>query len=585
MTLDIQAQILELLEKEGRITSAQKEEIKKTADTTGGPADVLVIEMGLIDGEVLAETKGKILGVEYVDLRDKEIPVDTIGLVPRGVTEAHKAVAFERKEGVLKVGFVDPGNFEDTEAIEFLISSIGVQIRIYIISEESFNFSLRRYEQLGTEVEKALQIAKEKFVSTKKSEEKIEGASLEAVIKGAPVSRIVSVIMQHAVEMGASDIHIEPLGQESRVRYRIDGVLKIILNLPGYIHDAVVSRVKVLSSLKLDETRIPQDGRITQVVDRKIIDFRVSVLPVVGQEKVVMRVLDTSQGVPTLEDLGFRPDHVDIILKNIKKPHGLFLISGPTGSGKSTTLYTALNLLNSEGVNIITLEDPIEYYIAGVNQSQIRPEVGYTFASGLRSILRQDPNVIMVGEIRDVETAELAVHAALTGHLIFSTIHTNDSFGVVPRLVDMHVEPFLLSATLNMAIAQRLARKLCDECKSEITIPKDLEDRVKKELGAIQKDLLPKGVDLSGSIKAYEAKGCKACGQTGYEGRVAIAEILIISDQMRKLIMGGFPPDQVREEMKRQKMTSLVQDGLLKVLAGKTTVEEVLRIAEESGEE
>lgn len=584
MAIDLQKQLLEVFEQQGKITSSQKEEIIKTASETNRAPEVIIKELGLAGSEDLAMAKGAILGVEYIDLKEKDIDSEVIALIPRSIAESHKAIAFERSDKVLKVGFVDPGNFVDTEAIEFLVSGADLQIRIYIISEDVFNLVLRKYEQLGTEVSRALEVAKEKFVSESKIEEKEGELTLEEVIKGAPVSRIVSVIMQNAVEMGASDIHIEPFGGESRVRYRIDGVLHIKLKLPGYIHDALVSRVKVLSSLRLDETRIPQDGRITQMINKKMIDFRVSVLPVVGQEKVVMRVLDTSQGIPTLEDLGFRPDHVEIISKNIKKPHGLFLISGPTGSGKSTTLYTALNLLNSEGVNIITLEDPIEYYISGVNQSQIRPEVGYTFASGLRSILRQDPNVIMVGEIRDVETAELAVHAALTGHLIFSTIHTNDAFGVVPRLIDMHVEPFLLAATLNLAIAQRLARKLCQKCKEEIDIPKDLEERVSKELSQLEKELLPKEFDLAGKIKVYGAKGCRACGQTGYDGRVAIAEILIITDDIRRLIMTGFELDAVREEMKKQKMTTLMQDGLLKVLNGLTTVEEVLRISEETGD-
>lgn len=571
---------LDLLVQEGKIGVEKREEILKAGAESKRAPEELLKEMGILSGEDIARYKGKIIGVEYIDLREIEIPVETIALIPRSVAEVHRAIAFASQDNVLKVGFVDPSNFVHTEAIEFLESSEGLQIRIYIISEDSFASALRRYEELGTEVEKALEIAAEKFVPKKKAEEK-EEVAIEEVIKGAPVSRIVSVIMANAVARGASDIHIEPFGTESRVRYRLDGVLQTTLKLPGYIHDSIVSRVKVLSSLQLDETRIPQDGRITQTFNKKIIDFRVSVLPVANQEKVVMRILDTSEGVPTLEELGFRSDHVNLILKNIKKPHGLFLVSGPTGSGKSTTLYTALNLLNAEGVNIITLEDPIEYYIRGVNQSQIRPEVGYSFASGLRSILRQDPNVIMVGEIRDEETAELAVHAALTGHLIFSTIHTNDAFGVVPRLIDMRVEPFLLAATLNMAIAQRLARKLCTACKKAIEIPKELEDRVRKELNFIKSELLPSGITPESTLTFFGARGCAECGETGYKGRIAIAEILIITENMKRLIATGFPDVAVREEMKKQTMTTLIQDGLIKALSGLTTLEEVLRTAEE----
>lgn len=572
---------LDLLVQEEKIGAEKRDDILKASAESKRAPEELIKEMGLLSGEDIVHYKGKIIGVEYIDLREIKIPVETIALIPHSIAEAHRAIAFAREDNVLKVGFVDPSNFAHTEAIEFLESGAGLQIRIYIISEDSFASALRRYEELGTEVERALTIAAEKFVPKKKTEKKEEEIAIEEVIKGAPVSRIVSVIMANAVERGASDIHIEPFGAESRVRYRLDGVLQTALKLPGYIHDSIVSRVKVLSSLQLDETRIPQDGRITQTFNKKIIDFRVSVLPVTNQEKVVMRILDTSEGVPTLEELGFRSDHVNLILKNIKKPHGLFLVSGPTGSGKSTTLYTALNLLNAEGVNIITLEDPIEYYIPGVNQSQIRPEVGYSFASGLRSILRQDPNVIMVGEIRDEETAELAVHAALTGHLIFSTIHTNDAFGVVPRLIDMRVEPFLLAATLNMAIAQRLARKLCGTCKKTIKIPKDLEDRVRKELSFIKSELLPSGMTASGAFTFFGALGCAECGGTGYRGRIAIAEILIITENMKRLITTGFPDAAVREEMKKQNMTTLIQDGLIKALLGLTTLEEVLRTAEE----
>lgn len=580
----LSATIVDILLQEGKITPEQHQNIIKISGESGRTIEAVIREMGLANTEEVARLNGKLLGVEYINLKDAEIPVEIIGLIGRSLAETHKSIAFAKEGNVVSVGFVDPGNLAALEAIEFLESGSGMQVKTYAISEDSFSAALRRYEELGSEVEKALEAAKEKFTPVAKKEEKATGAALEEVIKGAPVSRIVSVVMANAVAQGASDIHIEPFGQASRVRYRVDGVLHTVLKLPGYIHDALVSRVKVLSNLRLDETRIPQDGRITETLDKKIIDFRVSILPVVGQEKVVMRILDTSEGVPTLEQLGFRPDHVALINKNIRRPHGLFLISGPTGSGKSTTLYTSLNLLNSEGVNIITLEDPIEYYISGVNQSHIRPEVGYTFASGLRSILRQDPNVIMVGEIRDVETAELAVHAALTGHLIFSTIHTNDAFGVVPRLIDMHLEPFLLAATLNMAIAQRLARKLCQDCKQAVEVPPELEERVRKELALVDPILLPPGVAGGGKLTIFKAKGCEKCGQTGYNGRVAIAEILIVTDNMKKLITSGFPQDAVREEVKKQKMTTLVQDGILKALSGLTTLEEVLRISEERGE-
>jgi type IV pilus assembly protein PilB len=367
----------------------------------------------------------------------------------------------------------------------------------------------------------------------------------------------------------------------TRVRYRIDGVLQTALRLPKYIHSAAVSRIKVMANLKIDETRIPQDGRITETISNRKIDFRISTFPAAENEKVVLRILDTSAGAPTLETLGFRKEHVDIINREMKQPHGMFLITGPTGSGKSTTLFSILNLIVGEEINVVTLEDPIEYYIEGVNQSNVRPEIGYNFANGLRAILRQDPNVIMVGEIRDGETAELAIHAALTGHLLFSTIHTNDALGVVPRLIDMGAEPFLLAATLNAVIAQRLARRICDNCRETITLPKDIEDEVRKDLKEVPKEFLPKGTRLDAPLTFYKGKGCPRCNGTGYSGRISIAEMIVVNREMEAIIEQGFPSEKVQEALKKQKMVRLRQDGFLKSLEGLTTVEEVMRISEE----
>jgi len=399
------------------------------------------------------------------------------------------------------------------------------------------------------------------------------------VVKGAPVSRIVSVMFKAAVDQNASDIHIEPYGNVSRVRFRIDGILRTAITLPLFMHAAIISRVKVLANLKLDETRIPQDGRIRMEVSGRPVDFRVSTLPVVDFEKVVMRILSADAAVPTLEALGFRAEHVEVIKNEIRRPHGLFLVSGPTGSGKSTTLYTVLSMRNEEGVNIITLEDPIEYYLKGANQSQIRPEINYSFATGLRSILRQDPNIIMVGEIRDSETAELSVHAALTGHLIFSTIHTNDALGVTPRLIDLGVEPFLLSATLNVAIAQRLGRRICQHCRAEIEVAPDAREFISKEIVRIPKKFMA-GRDPE-TIKLYRGAGCTHCAMSGYIGRIAICEVMMVTDNMRKIIESGFPNDEAKKEAVAQEMLTIKQDGVLKALDGFTTIEEVMRITRE----
>jgi type IV pilus assembly protein PilB len=517
-------------------------------------------------------------------LREEDVPRDIVRRIPREQAEALRAVAFAENAGELWIGMVDPTDFQAVQTMDFLAQSQKKTARFATISDASLAAVLKRYEQLESEVARALEAAKNKF---EEQEQAVTpairgGESLEQVVRGAPVSSMVATMMRYAVEQGASDIHIEPLGKKTRVRYRIDGVLKTVLSLPDIIHPAIISRIKVLASLKLDESRTPQDGRITENINGKVVDFRVSTLPVVDNEKVVMRILDTAVGVPTLAQLGFRPEHVKMIESQIRLPHGLFLVSGPTGSGKSTSLYTSLSILNSEGLNIVTLEDPVEYYIHGVNQSQIRPEIGYTFASGLRSLLRQDPNVIMVGEIRDKETAELAVHAGLTGHLIFSTIHTNDVFGVIPRLVDLGVEPFLLSATLNAAVAQRLARKICEDCKAPEEIPEMELTRFREELRGVPKHFLTEKTQPDGALTFWRGVGCDACHATGYAGRVAVAEILLMTRQLQRIVVSGFKPQEVQAEAARQEMITLRQDAILKALDGLTTVQEVLRITEEN---
>jgi len=571
--------VIDILESEGVLTSAKRTEVEKAIND--GKSDVDAFAESGIDLEAVAKAKAEATGTEYVDLRTQDIPRETVQLMPKEVAEANGAVVFEVKGSEMLFGVTDPTNFQAVQALDFVAQSQGKSAKFASISRESYLAALGRYEVLESEVARALEVAKSKFEEAEAPAIK-EGANIEEIVKGAPVSQMVATIMRYAVDQGASDIHIEPIGKETRVRYRIDGVLRNVLTLPKYVHSSIVSRIKVLASLKLDESRVPQDGRITQTFDGKTIDFRISSLPVVDDEKVVMRILDTSVGIPTLEQLGFRSEHVELIKKQIKLPHGLLLVSGPTGSGKSTTLYTALNMLNDEGLNIVTLEDPVESYIKGVNQSQTRPEIGYTFASGLRSLLRQDPNVIMVGEIRDKETAELAVHAGLTGHLIFSTIHTNDAMGVVPRLVDLGVEPFLLAATLNAAVAQRLARKTCQACKEPQEIPKGQVDKLRVEIRTIPKRYLPKGIDADGELPFWHGKGCDACKGLGYIGRVAVAEVIVMTSEMQRLIVSGFKPTEVMAELKRVEALTLRQDAILKAIEGLTTVEEVLRISEEN---
>jgi len=389
----------------------------------------------------------------------------------------------------------------------------------------------------------------------------------------------VAVILRHAVEGKASDIHIEPMKKELRVRFRVDGVLQTNLLLPLKIHPAVVARVKILSNLKIDETRIPQDGRFSTKVGGKDIDFRVSTFPTTLGEKAVMRVLDASEGVKSFEELGLERRNYDVLNVAVKKPYGMILSTGPTGSGKTTTLYAVLNLLNKEGVNITTLEDPVEYFIEGINQSQVRPDIGYSFAQGLRHILRQDPDVIMVGEIRDEETAALATHAALTGHIVLSTLHTNNALGVAPRLLDLDVAAFLIPSALSLAIAQRLVRVLCPHCKKKVKPDPKAKEIILEELEKLP-PAIKKDVKVPEPLMVYQAQGCKKCNSTGYLGRIALFEILEMTNQLGEIILKEPTEAKIEEEARRQGMTTMKQDGVLKVLDGVTSLEEVLRAAE-----
>lgn len=571
--------LLEYLQTQGKLAGDAYTAL--SAEFSGKPVDELeraMIERHLMTEEDLGQIKAEGLGMEFVDLIGKTIDPEIMNIIPKTVVENYKAVAYEKEGNQLKVAYVDPLNTAAVEAIGFLMAERNLQAIPSVTSMASYNFILKQYGALKKEVAHVLESAIQKEEEPEVAEEAVQ---IEETIKGAPVSRIVSVIMRYAVESKASDIHIELWGKDSRVRYRVDGVLRTLLSLPGYLHSSVVSRVKVLASMKLDETRVPQDGRISQVVGGKKIDFRVSTLPVVGGEKVVMRVLDTSKGTPSLEQLGFRKNYLDVFSEMVKLPHGMILITGPTGSGKSTTLFTLLSMVNEEGKNISTLEDPVEYFLTGANQSQVRPEIKYTFATGLRALLRQDPNIIMVGEIRDQETGELAVHAALTGHLIFSTIHTNDAMGVVPRLNDLGVEPFLLSATLNLIVAQRLARKICEHCKKETELPDKMVQTVRSELAAIPQKYYPEGITPDGPLKFWRGEGCVRCGDTGYIGRTAIAEMILVTKNVRDLMNQGFPRAKVFEELKAQEWLTLRQDSILKVLEGITTMDEVLRLSRE----
>jgi type IV pilus assembly protein PilB len=572
-------EILEELKKNNQIKEDYYQELLQKI--TDNPAEVLVSleNDGKVPMEILVQAKSKILNVPYVNLEGKPISGEVLRILPQDLAENYEMLVFNKESNRLDVGMINPLNYKAVEAIEFLARKKNYKIRYFIISHSSFNDGYKGYESLNEQVNEALDFAEEKFApkETKEAGNMEDATQLEEMIKTAPVSKMISVILRHAIDGGASDIHIEPYGDKSRVRYRIDGVLHTSIIMPIYVHAALVARVKVISNLKIDETRIPQDGRMRLNIGDKDVDLRVSILPLINQEKVEMRILRSADKAPTFEDLGFLGVQIEVINKNIAKPNGMFLVTGPTGSGKSTTLFSALGVLNKEGVNISTLEDPVEYHVLGVNQSQIKPEIGFTFASGLRALLRQDPNVIMVGEIRDKETAELAVHAALTGHFVLSTLHTNDAIGTVPRLMDMGVEPFLLSSTLNVIVSQRLVRLICPDCKTRIDLPADIRIEIEEELAKINPDAMYKGVKENKDFIVYHGAGCAKCGNSGYRGRLAVAEVLNVSPNMRKIISEHFDHAKVEQELKEQKFVSIAADGWMKVLLGLTTVEEILR--------
>jgi type IV pilus assembly protein PilB len=520
---------------------------------------------------------------EKIDWENLKIPPEVVGLVPYEAAKKYRFVPLEKEEHTLRVGVVNMDDIEVQNALQFLAEKNQLSIEMIKISEKDFKSALGAYTSPTFAISKALETFSRAETSEKEDEKKKEekgGDETDKIIREAPVAKIVEVILRNAIEGMASDIHIEPLEDYMRVRYRQDGLLHNSLMLPKKIGPAIVSRVKILSNLKIDERRKPQDGRFRILEKGKQIDFRVSSLPVSLGEKVVMRVLDKEQGLIGLEDLGIYGRNFDIIKKSIFEPFGMILVTGPTGSGKSTTLYSILQILNKEGVNIVTLEDPVEYAIEGINQSQVKPEIGYTFATGLRSILRQDPDIVMVGEIRDNETAELAVHAALTGHVVLSTLHTNDSIGAIPRLVDMGVEPFLVASSLRVVVAQRLVRKICKYCKEEIKMPESAKKDIEKSLSLIP-EAYKKGLDLPKEIKIFQGKGCPQCGGTGMKGRIGIFEVLYMDDAVADLLGEKIDEDDLRKAAVSQGMIAMKQDGIVKVIKGITTLGEVERVTEE----
>jgi type IV pilus assembly protein PilB len=579
--IDKQKKFLDFIVERKLISTPTATEIFSEIEESGKTVDDVVVARNLINVEEFVKAKASWLNFSYIDLADRDVPEDVLNLVPTNVAEHYRVISFDRDQGHLKVGLVDGENFKAIEAIDFLAQKHRLKVDYFLISAFSFNNVFNQYKNFNKEISSALAVkAEEDSTKDQLDLKQDESLEFEGIVKDAPVAKIVSVIIRHAIEGGASDIHIEPLAKETRVRYRIDGILHNSLVLPKDIHDAIIARIKVLANLKLDETRSPQDGRIRLVINNREIDFRISSMPLLGEEKIVMRVLDTTRGIFTLDKLGFVGHNLEIIDKNLKKTGGIMLVTGPTGSGKTTTLYSLLSILNREATNIATLEDPVEYFIKGINQSQIRPEIGFTFSTGLRSILRQDPDIIMVGEIRDNETAELAIHAALTGHLVLSTLHTKDSLGAIARLIDMKVEPFLLGSVLNMSLAQRLTRRICTYCKAELELEPTFREQIIKRIKEIPENIIKQSVpdfDIN-KVKFYHGEGCSHCGKTGYHDRICIAEIIDVNHDMRNAILAKSGTLTTEDVQANQPFLTMEQDGLLKATQGLVTLEEIMRV-------
>lgn len=565
------------------LTAEQIDNIKIESARSGEGFESVIKKLGLLGEEEIVKAQAISMDLPYVDLRAQRVDQNILRNVTKELSKKYMAVPFGFTGGMINVAMMDPNN---VQIIEFIEKKSGFRVNPYMASAESIQAVIDQYQDVTSEISEALQNVESAPVKAPTGEEESPGGMMQ----DAPVTRAVNTTLEYAVKSGSSDIHIEPREKSIKVRYRIDGILQDTMSLPIHIHAALVSRIKIMAALKIDEHRVPQDGRINFPIDGREVDVRVSISPTIYGEKVVLRLLDKSKGVITLEQLGVRGAAYKLIVEGSKKPHGMVLSTGPTGSGKSTTLYALLSKMNSVEVNIITLEDPVEYHIEGINQIQVNTAVGLTFASGLRSILRQDPDIIMVGEMRDKETAGLAVQSALTGHTVLSTLHTNSAAGVLPRLLDMEVEPFLIASTVNTVIGQRLVRVICSKCKEKFEASPVLAQAIRKAVG----NLLPKKSEGEKSedkgykglpffedekIFLYRGKGCPDCRNTGFKGRNGIFEVFAMNSNIERLLVAKATTSQIHEEVVRNGMMTMRQDGFLKALEGLTTIEEVVRYA------
>jgi len=564
----------------GLITEKQFEEARKKAELKNQKIGDILISEGLISQEELIKLEAYILGIPFVNLEKEVVSFEVLKIIPEPIARSHNIVAFRKKGNDLEVAMLDP---EDLATIEFIKKTTDLRILPRLTNPKSIKNVLLQYQKT-LEVEFGEIIKKEIGVIKPIKEEEVvkEKIELQKIAEELPIIRIVDTLLKHAILQRASDIHIEPTEKEVLVRYRIDGILRDAMTLPKISASGIVARIKVLSNLKLDEHRLPQDGRFKVETEDYKYSIRVSVLPVFDGEKIVMRLLSETARAFTLEQVGLRDEALEIVQNNLRKPVGMILVTGPTGCGKTTTLYSMMEILNSPGVNISTVEDPIEYRMPRINQTQVNPKIGLTFASGLRSLVRQDPDIIMVGEIRDQETASLAINAALTGHLVLSTLHTNSAAGAIPRLIDMEAEPFLLSSTLNCILAQRLVRKFCPEKEKYFLKESELEGigkycdlekvlKILKEGRVVAKNANWKNIPF------WRPKKSDDCPD-GYKGRIGIFEVLPITQTIKEMIVQKAISDEIQKQAQKEGMRLMIEDGFIKAAQGVTSIEEILRV-------
>jgi len=585
LTVEMQTKLTTLLMDEGLVTGGALQDTRQAAIDTNKPLLGLLVERGVVDDELLTHATAQISGVPYVNLSNSVIDQSILGLLPEDIAERFMAVPLAEVQNRLAVAMIDGNN---VQAVDYLASRIERPLKVFMASESGVRHVLSQYKTDLSSVGEAAEASQEEAIQEANRDVKI-------IVQDSPISKALSTILEYALKSRASDIHVEPLESSLRIRCRVDGMLREIMQLPKSIEPALVSRIKILSNLKIDEHRMPQDGQFTVKIVSKEVDLRIAISPVIWGEQVVIRLLDKSGSTFDIEEMGYAGRALRAIRKGIHKPNGMVLTSGPTGSGKTTSLYALIKEIKDDAVNIVTLEDPVEYKMDGVNQIQVNTEVGLTFANGLRSILRQDPNVVMVGEIRDDETANLAVQAALTGHLVFSTLHTNSAAGVLPRLLDMEVEPFLIASTVNTIIGQRLVRRVANKREEYQSNPIETQNimatighllpKTPDEVERVSSDLGYNNLPLAGQSSYTLVKGIdsvRSPAPKGYSGRAGIFEAMDVTEEIQGLIVSHATSAEIQKMAQDQGMITMRQDGYLKVLQGITTLEEVNRVTSDT---